>query len=288
MPIYNVTFGFRGNGQGWSETHACRASSTNPQDLALSAISIAQKRVTFLGREFSIVAIRISKYSNDDGTAREKGVFPIKQIFTNPVQTVTMAAEPSNVAVIGIGFSNPTLSAQFPANTNRTFCGAPPDPSVSDGGIVDPAKSNLGTNFNQWAAALATNSYGWLASKSLVDLEISSIDQLPNGKVELTTIGNVAPAALNGLYPARIRKVNNGSSPLNGPVIIRVTGAATVVTTEVIGLALAQQGGAIRIYSRISPFVPFAGLTLDLESAKHKRGRPFGSEPGRAKKRVRG
>jgi hypothetical protein len=77
MAIYRVTFGFSGMGQGWSETHACRDSSSNPIDLAPKCIAVAQKRVTFLGREFVINAIRISRYSDDGGTVRQRGVFPI-------------------------------------------------------------------------------------------------------------------------------------------------------------------------------------------------------------------
>lgn len=290
MPVYRVTFGFEGLGKGWSETHAAKNPSETPQGLVADAINVAQKRVTFLGREFAINAIRISKYSNDDATERQRGVFPVKQEFKNPVQTVSQAAEPAVVALIGFGRTNVNIAPPgFAANTNRTFLGAPPDDAVNNGGVVDPAKANLGVNFNQWAAAVVAANYGWLASARIADLAINTISQNADGTVEIIVKPPVPNTVVIGqTYTARARRINNANSPLNGPLILTYVAANTFITQEVIGLGLAQAGGFVRVYKPVQPFVPFAAVDLQLLTAKHQRGRPFGSIPGRARRRIRG
>lgn len=288
--IYRVTFGFEGLGQGWSETHAVQNASENPQDLAPAAVNIAQKRVTFLGREFSINAIRISRYSDDGATTRARGVWLIKQTISNPIQTVAQAAEPAVVALLANGSTAAGLAPPaFVANVNRTFCGAPPDDAVDNGGAVNLGKANLGNNFNQWAAALLQARYGWLVSSQLADLSINTISQNVNGTVEITVNGVVPGTIVAGkTYPARIRRVNNGTSPLNGPLNLTYVGGQVFNTQEIIGLAIAQTGGFAKVYSAISPFAGFANVTPQLVVGKHQRGRPFGSTPGRARRRIRG
>lgn len=287
--IYKVTFGFIGNGQGWSETHAMRNNSEVAQVALASAVQVAEKRVTFLGREFSINVTRVSAYSDDAGTTRARGVAVSDIGWTNPVQTAVQAAEPAVVALKMTGITNAQLTALFKNNTNRTFCGAPADAAVDNAGMVDPGKAGLGAAFGQWRALLLNNNFGWLVSARVSDTEILSITQLGNGKVEIVTtaVPNPAPV-VGGIYKARIRNVNGGVSPMNGEVIVRYTAASTFVTQEVIGLALAQTGGAIRVYSPIQPFAAYADVLMAGRTAKHKRGRPFGASPGRAAKRVRG
>lgn len=287
--IYKVTFGFTGNGQGWSETHAMKNSSELPKVALAAAVAVAEKRVTFLGREFSINIVRVSAYSDDAGTMRKRGIAPSDIGWANPVQTAIAAAEPAVVALKVTGFTNATLSAGFPANTNRTFCGAPPDAAVDNAGVVDQGKAGLGAAFTQWSNLLIANSFGWLISARTSDTEIATITQLGNGKVEFTTLAppNPAPTLLK-IYMVRVRGVNDGRSPLNGQLICRYSAASTFVTQEVIGLALAQTGGSIRIYNPIQPFAQYAELSLAGHTAKHKRGRPFGASPGRAPKRIRG
>lgn len=288
--IYRVTFGFRGNGQGWSESHACKNASESPQALSATALFIAQKRAAFLGREYEINVIRISRYSNDDATARARGTFLVKQIIKNPIQTVAQAAEPAVVALIGRGTTAAGIAPPaFVANQNRTFLGAPPDDAVTNGGVVDPGKSGLGANFAQWADALINASYGWLLSATIADVNIGTISQEPNGTVSITTANlGEAPLVVGQTYPARARRVNAGVSPLNGQLLVRYLGGNEFVTQQVIGLALAQEGGSLRVYQRVQPFAQFATMTLELETGKHQRGRPFGSTPGRARRRIRG
>lgn len=288
--IFDCVFGFEGQGKGWSESHACISSFETPEEVLPTAIAVADKRVTFLGREFSINCVRVSAYSDDGGTMRKKGVASDFKIRTNPIQTAVMAAEPVQVGLIAIGKTGAQLAPPaYIANTSRTTLGAPPDVAVDNAGQVDWGKASLQANVQQWAAALVNGRFGWLLSETAVDLEISSIDQLGNGKIEITTIGNVSPPlAINGVYNARIRQVNGGSSPLNGQLIVRVTAAGTVLTRQPIGIALAQTGGAIRIYRKIKPFARYRAIEFKDVTGNHQRGLPFGATRGRARKRVRG
>lgn len=288
--IYRVTFGFEGLGQGWSESHALKSNLTEPRDLIPVCRGIAQKRVTFLGREFAINLIRISRYSDDGATTRLKGSFPLKERFTNPIRLAEQAAEPASVALIARGSTAANLAPPpFTANLNQTFLGAPPDDAVNNGGEVDLGKSKLGVNYGQWAAAMIQGGFGWLISATIKDLGFSLITQTPSGTVEFVTDVVLAPELTAGrTYVGRIRRVNDGDSPLNGQVLVRAFGVSTLTTVEVIGLGLAQAGGRIRIYQPIQPFAQFATLEAQLLAGRHKRGRPFGFTPGRARKRIRG
>lgn len=261
----------------------------NPKDLMPTLSDIATKRAQMLGREFEIVAIRASRYANDAGT-RLRGSFIQKRRFANSVQTNSAAAEPAAVALIVRGSAEPSiLNPQFDANTNQSFLGGPLDICVDNAGVVDQGKGGLGAAFAAWRAVMVSTQLGWLANQTIADVALDQISQNPNGTVALTTAAAVTPALTVGqLYKARIRSVNNGVSPLNGEIIVRCSGANLLVSKEVIGIALAQEGGFIRLYKQSQPFVDYGDLTLNGEVGKHKRGRPFGSTPGRAKRRIRG
>lgn len=290
MPVYNVTFGFDGMGVGWSETHAAKNASESPSDLGPAALLVAQKRVTFLGREFAINSIRISRYSDDGATARNRGVYLIKQRLTNPIQTLAQAAEPSSVALIGAGSTSAAIApAGFAANVNRTFLGAPADDAVNNAGVVDPGKAGLGAAFAQWVSALLAGNFGWLASATILNADIATIDQAANGQVVITLAqAGFAPLVPGTIYSGRVRRVNAGVSPLNGQIIVKAVAPNILQSQEVIGLALAQAGGSIRVYQKIKPFIPYLTVVLEGEVGKHKRGRPFGFTPGRARRRIRG
>lgn len=287
--IYNVTFGFEGMGQGWSETHALKSSSEDPETVMLIAVAIAEKRVTFLGREFTINAIRVSAYSNDGATERVKGVALNEQGFSNPVQTAIASAEPANVALKIFGTTNNTKAPPlYKSNKNITYAGAPPDKAVTNGGIVDEGEAGLGAAFAQWRSLMLANC-GWLLNTRIADREISAITPLANGKVEIEIIGTLVPTLTDNLiYPIRVRAVNGGRSPMNGALNARFLTPNKLITQEIIGIALAQEGGSVAVYSRIKPYAGFVDMKIARKVAKHQRGRPFGSTPGRAPNRVRG
>lgn len=288
--IFRVTFGFEGNGVGWSETHAATASSENPIDLAGVMTNVAAKRVQMLGREFRINAIRISRYSNDGATARARGVYLIKQNFANSGTTLNYSAEPAQVALLVRGSADQVATpADFRANQNQTFLGGPLDKCVDNAGVVYPGEMGLGAAFASWSGAVIAAKMGWLASQTVIDLPITALAPAASGQVEITTTpGLVGPLVLQHVYKARIRRVNAGNSPLNGELLVRCVDNDTLMSEEIIGIALAQSGGRIRVYKEIAPFILYGGLGLESTAGNHKRGRPFGSKPGRARKRVRG
>lgn len=287
--FYRVTFGFSGAGVGWSETHACVNSSSDPSVVAPALIDICQKRANLLGREFNLVALRISRYSLD-GSTRAKGVKLVNNVWSPVGQTASYAAEPAQVALMVRGDSLPNGDLpQFDANENQTFLGGPIDSCVDNAGIIQLDKGNLGSNFATWRSAMLAARMGWLADQMLVDAPIGLIVQNVNGTVGITTSVNLPNTIVVGQnYRARIRRVNAGASPLNGEVIVHVTSPTSLQTLEVIGIALAQQGGFIKLYKQVQPFVQYGDLILQGRAGNHKRGRPFGSPPGRAKKRIRG
>lgn len=287
--IYRITFGFSGMGVGWSETHAMLSALPNPIDLMPTLADIATKRVQFLGREFSIIAIRASRYATDGGL-RTRGSNILKRVFTNSVTTKSAAAEPSAVALICRGAAQTSqIPTPFDSNSNQTFLGAPLDVSVDNAGVVDPGAGGLGAAFAAWRTAMLNTSIGWLASDTILNTGLDAIAQAASGRVTLTTHDNsVGPLVLGQFYKALIRSVNSGHSPLNGQVIVQATGAKELTTKEIIGIPTAQSGGFIRVYRQVQPFVDYGDLTLNGIVGKHKRGRPFGSTPGRARARIRG
>jgi hypothetical protein len=287
--IYNVTFGYSGQGIGWGETHAMLSANDDPSSLLPTLTDIANKRVQFLGREFAIVVIRAARYATDAGV-RTRGVTPPRRVnITNSVRTAVAAAEPGNVCLNVVGSALPSIvNPQFNANVNRTFCGAPPDDAVNNAGVVDPGKAGLGAAFASWRSAMIQGGLGWLASQTIYQHDIVSIVGNDNGTVTFTFPDFTPTLTVGTLYRCRVKGVNNRRSPLNGELVVRAATATTLVTQEIIGLALDQVGGSMRVYKAVSPFIGYGDLTLSLQAGTHKRGRPFGSLPGRARARVRG
>lgn len=287
--IYRVTFGFTGAGKGWAETHACLNAADNPLLLAPTMEDIASKRAQMLGREFAIVAIRISRYATDAGV-RSRGVKLVKKTFRHSTQTASAGAEPAEVALLVRGSAEPSiLNPQFNTNQNTTFLGAPLDVSVDDGGQVFEGKGGLGAAFGAWRTAMLTATMGWLADETILNVGILGIAQNANGTVTYTFPPTVlASLTLGAKYKARVRSVNQGRSPLNIEQIVRVDSPVTLVTERVIGIPTPQTLGSIRLYRIVKPFVDYGDLQLADRVGKHQRGRPYGSSPGRLRDRVLG
>lgn len=287
--IYRITFGFSGMGTGWTESHAMLNASNNPKDLYPTLADIAQKRAQMLGREFAITGIRISRYATDAGV-RARGVVLFKQRFVNSVTSASAAAEPAVVALQVRGYAEPSiLNPQFDANTNQTFLGAPLDVCVDNGGVVDQGKGNLGAAFAAWRSAMLGTTVGWLANETIVNADLQGITQNVNGTVTfLMDAGDIGALVEGTSYTARVRRVNQGRSPLNGALIVKKTSATELTTQEVIGIPTEQVGGSMRIYKKVQPFVDYGDLILSDTTVKHQRGLPFGFSRGRLPKRIRG
>lgn len=285
--IFRITFGFAGP-QGWTENHAMDNNSANPADLVPTLTNIAQLRAKLLGREFYINAIRISTYRNEGGP-RARGVLLVKQLFQNPNQTVAWAAEPAEVAYQVLGQATPPQPPLVLAsNNNDHFLGGPIDNTVTNAGFVDTSQNNLLANFQSWSAAMVNANLGWLSYPLLLDSPISTITQNTDGTVSfLPSIAPAVPFTVGQRYPARVRGINGGTSVLNGEVIVVGQADSTLKTAQPIAFKLQQLGGAIKVYDPLANFIDYASLTLGSFTIKHKRGKPFLSPRGRAKKRIR-
>lgn len=287
--IYRITFGFAGMGTGWTESHAMLNASDNPRDLIPTLQDIAQKRAQMLGREFAIVGIRISRYANDAGV-RQRGVILIKQRFVNSVTTQSAAAEPAVVALQVRGYAEPSLvNPEFNANTKQIFLGGPLDVCIDNAGVVDQGKGNLGAAFAAWRSAMLSTTMGWLANKTTINATIDSITQDPTGTVLFEMEPDDISSLVEGqFYTARVRRVNQGRSPLNGALLVKRVSPSTLETQEIIGIPTPQTGGSIRVYQKVQPFVDYGDLLLSDTTVKHQRGLPFGFVRGRQPKRIRG
>lgn len=287
--IFRITFGFEGNGQGWAETHAFLNADPDPKTHYPTMYDIAVKRAMLLGIEYRVNAIRISRYATDAGV-RARGSFIKKVSLRTTLALQNIGAEPADVAIIVRGDATPAPQApQFNANQNQTFLGAPLDVNVDNGGQVIPANANFINNFAAWKSVMLGTTMGWLASDTILNIDISGITQNTNGTVRLSTLTPLLTTLTQGaIYKARIRQVNEGRSPLNGEVLVRVVDTFTMDTRQIIGIPTAQVNGSIRIYRQVQPFIDYGDLEWNAKVGNHKRGRPFGSTPGRARKRIRG
>lgn len=287
--IYRITFGFAGLKTGWAETHAFLNANPDPKTHFPTMQDIAVKRAQLLGIEFAVVGIRISRYANDAGV-RTRGHFFREVNFKNTSSLQNLGAEPADVAILVRGDAEPSIvNPQFNANQNQTFLGGPLDVNVDNGGFVIPANANFVNNFSAWRSAMLNTTMGWLASDTLLNIDITTITQNANGTVRLQTETPLLLTLTQGqIYKARIRQVNKGFSPLNGEVLVKVVDTFTMDTRQVIGIPTAQTNGSMRIYRQVQPFIDYGDLAWNAKVGNHKRGRPFGSTPGRARRRIRG
>lgn len=290
--IYRVGFKFDGMSSGWTETMAAKSVYDNPIQLWPAVAAVALKRAQFLGREFSITGVRVSRYATDAGV-RTRGMQPLVRTFANAIQTASAAAEPKEVALLVTGYAvaDPLLP-QFGANTNRLFLGAPLDVSVDNAGVVYEGKGGLGAAYGQWRTAVLSQpnvNFGWLVNETIANFGVSAIVQNLNGTVTITAeAGDLAALTIGQTYECRMRDVNHGKSPMNIDTNVRKATATTLITTRVIGIPTPQTGGSMRVYKQIKPFVNFAELVLGAVVGKHQRGRPTGGSRGRAPDRILG
>jgi hypothetical protein len=289
--IYRLTFGFGGANEGWSETHSMQNAITDPRLLLPIMADLAQKRANFLGAPFAVTHVRLAKFFDETVFLEARGSVLLKQNYTSINPGLTGGAEPGTVAIISRGvpdLTNPAL-ADFAGHTNTTWLGAPPDAAVSNGGIVDQGQAGLGAALASYWQAMIANNTGWLAIQRADDIKIGAATQNGDGTVEITL--QRAPVPAPGLFIpilVRVRRVNNGRSPLNGPLLGWFNTPTTFQTQDVIGIPTTQIGGMMRTYADIPTHLPYGGYLIEGVTGEHKRGRPFGTPRGRQPKRVRG
>jgi hypothetical protein len=293
VPIYRVTFGFAGNNEGWTETHACQSSQVTPLAVISDLVNLQLARVAMLGDPFVMNGCRVSIYSDGGNPPNRlpRQAALDKTLYSQSSYTgLAASAEPSAVSMQAQGYA-PVVGAPagFGGNENWTYLGGPFDVCITDAGFVNKGKNNLLTNFNTWKQQMLTNNFGWLADQTLnPGAKIVSVTQNADGTVTYTCEGVIAGVVEGGKYPVRVRGMNGGKSPLNGPFNVIVgTPAITATTLEQVAFATAQKGGFIRFYQACKVFVPYGNIVLAGTTIEHKRGRAFLSRRGRASKRIR-
>src|SRR5262249_27754713 len=108
-------------------------------------------------------------------------------------------------------FGRTTVAApvDFRGNTNETFLGAPFDICVDEAGTVFPNKGGLQNSFNSWKALLVQGNYGWGASQTNFNTNITAVVQDVSGTVTFTTEDAVPVGIVAGqYYPAAVRGFN--------------------------------------------------------------------------------
>lgn len=296
MAVFRVTFGFAGANTGWTETHACNppGSLLTAQAVLPFTKAVAQARVQMLGAPFVLNGTRISVYS--DGALPAHRVTPRNVFLDKTIYSCSLNApaapppsEPSPVQLQAQGFAALTGPAQYTGNENWTYLGGPFDACVTNAGQVLPAELQLNASFNTWKAAMLAGGFGWLAVYQIgTPLPITGVANSELGQL-IFTVNDAGTPMVNGtVYNIRVSRINNGRSPANGPFVATYNATAhTLTTQEQVAFTNMQVGGQVQAYSRTLGFAPYGNLVLALQTIKHKRGKPFLSPPGRARRRVR-
>lgn len=296
MALFRVTFGFAGSNTGWTESHMYNNNSiATPSGVFQAAKDVATQRVLMLGYPFAINGIRISTYSFDGVTRSRRTVQLFKGNLSNQAFSPTAgASEPAVVALQASCYAAATAPPLFTGNTKTVFLGAPPIQCLlfagagPGNGAVNQAVLNLGANFQLWKQSLLGGSWGWLAVTAIGGpLALTTITQTAGGQLGFTVGNNTLVDGT--VYNIRVSGVNQGRSPCNGQfVAVYNATTKTLTTKEIVAFATMQTGGQVQPYNRFLTFVPYGDMILQNFTIKHKRGRPFLSEPGRARKRIRG
>lgn len=291
MAIFRVTFGFAGGNQGWTETHMANIAATTALAAQTPIQAVAAARAAMLCREFKLNGVRTSIYSDGATPAVRlpRNTWLDKNNYGSGGNTVAWAGEPNPVSLQAIGIAGTLgVPVKLQGNKNTTYLGGPTDTMVTNNGQVVKAANNLLGLFNAWKQVMIQSNFGWGAVQPLVSSDIASATQNDDATVTFVVTPPVDASLVVGTtYPIRVSRINGGRSPLNRALNAKYTAANTFKTIEQIAFALDQQGGKLVPYVPVLLFIPYANIALGDATIEHKRGRPFLSEPGRARKEIR-
>lgn len=291
MPIFRVSFGINGPGIGWAETHAFSIAQNTALGCVPLLAGVARARAAFLARDYAVVGMRISIYSDGGAPPSRlaRNTWPDKTKYGNGGRTQAWAGEPRPVALQAIGIASAVGTPdKFLGNKNTTFLGGPTDTMVTDAGTVVPEANNLQPLFDAWKAAMIQAGAGWLNVVPLLKNDIATIIQNDDATVTFTVVPPAdASLVIGKTYPIRVSRINGGRSPLNRALNAKYTAANTFKTIEQIAFALDQANGVLVPYQNVNGFIPYGNIVLGAVTVEHKRGKPFFSEPGRARKEIR-
>jgi len=293
MPVYfRVTYGFTMSGQGMSETSVFPGpdSTSSQQFYDAVALPIALKRKELLAREAVLIACRVAKVRNVDGTVARRNVFPKKLNLRSALTAGYNAGDQPNACAVVAG------STADGDDTKRISMRCIPDEIVTDGGGYNASGANgWGTRFTDWATLYQSAQAGWFAQKPLAGpVNLTNYTINVNNTIKFTAETDIfADGDVGKVRMVRVSGVNAGSV-VNGEHQVRVTTKAQVTTLKSLAVFPYSFGGQIVSYVYPEPFV--AGGSVQQvpptwyvsKIGTHKSGRPFASTVGRRPNRPRG
>lgn len=273
MPFFKVTFFFRANQRGWTESWWREDANTDLKHIVQVGSTIAELRAQFLGNGAEIFAIRAS---NEDV---KNDSFLLYEVFKPPENTIDLAD--LDIAILS--------RAHNPDHTrwkNTFLRGFWDSIEVQGGKFIGKGNAAFTKAFDAWATALADRFWAWKGRTKGAEADITGYTVENTGQVTVTVAANLfAGVAVGSFITVRIRGVNGGKSKLNGSQIVQVVSATQARTQKPLAVFPWVFGGIVQRGS--TGFVDIVGVQAQ-RIVPRKSGAPLLDTPGRLKARARG
>lgn len=280
--LYNAVIYFEGQGKGWSEKYTINAELTglppppaNPNWNSLTLLDsffdqLVQKRRLLLGKQFNIVAQKISRVPSDKRSRLGYRFYP---------GNATLNAEDVHTDLV-VSCDNVDDSRH-----KIIHMAGVPDDIVIEGGVFSEAPPGWLTNWGSYVGTLTGAAYGWngrLAHHSalitqyaeevgtglqVIDLEDTIFDTLATGTLLEVRVARCIPAEING------------------QLLVSVVNSSRCKTVKRISLFPYQSGG--RLSWNTFDFIHNAQVRPQ-KIGRRPRGLPLFQLRGRARARIRG
>lgn len=261
MPRMRTTFIMSIGRHAFTESWFRDASTDDPRIEFGAALVLAPYRAVLLGGDAQIYAIRISNVQN----RRQKAFTQFVTYFGND----TFFSAASNVA-LNMTFRN----ANSTQSKRVQLRGIKDDFEVKGG---QPQTSNDPT-YSQalaaWTAKVVEQQYGWIHTVTVLPKKIAGYSQQANG----TVLIQLEPASfpLDQINTNQAVRIKGGeSSPnLNGPLVVTVIDASTVVSIRPIAVRPFQLGEVMFLQRSTKDFSRAASGDIE-RIGNRQAGAPF-------------
>jgi len=272
MPVYKMTWFFRQQATGWSESWYVSQPSEDISAVSGYLETYADKRFALMGKQGNIPYARITKI----GTPNRSLVVHLEN-YDNPL---TYAVESSDFAATSLLVKFSTVGA---ANSKNLYLRGNPDDAVQNAGTYTPQADWL-TAYRAWTRFIFQNSFGWLGKDSNTQGNVLDVNQTPETPAVIIVTNDFFPAnQVNTHQVVRFKNVG-GSSQLNGQQTVIVTQRNGCTTLRTFPVFPFTAGGFIVVKNSS---VKVAALQQVMRVVERKAGRPFGQSRGRAPNRLR-
>lgn len=282
MPtLYQANVYFEGNAKGWSEKYVLDGERTGlpapPATGSWDSLTmidsffdqLVQKRRLLLGKEFNIVAQKITKIPYDRRSRLGYRFYPGNS---------TLPAEDVHTDLV-VSCDNADDSRH-----KIIHMGGIPDSIVVNGGIFDASPPGWNTNWASYTGALTAGAYGWYGRSVGFRADITQYTtEVDTGCIVIDledtiftgiTVGTVLQVRVSRCQPREI----------NGQLTVKVQNTSRCITTQPISLFPYKTGGQLRYNT--PAFIPFAQVRPQ-KIGRRPRGAPLFQLRGRARARIR-